>query len=38
MDFAGILEFLGTLFEGFDIMEVVNVIMEAVGGLVGGLL
>lgn len=35
MDFAAILEFLGTLFEGFDIMAIVNAVMELVGGLVG---
>ncbi len=33
MDLAGILEFLGTLFEGFDLMAIINVIVGLIGGL-----
>lgn len=33
---GGIIETLKTLFEGFDPMELINAIIGAIGGLIGG--
>ena len=35
MDLSGILELLGTLLEGFDVMAVLESILELVMGLLG---
>ena len=37
MELTGIIEFIKVMFADFDIMELLNVLMEAVGGLIGGL-
>ena len=38
MDFAAIFEFVEALFANADVLEIVNMIMDMVGPLIGGLL
>lgn len=38
MDFATIFEFVEAIFANADILEIVNMIMDIVGPLIGGLL